>query len=223
MTIRPACSIAVGALLLAWQGRNVSPPPPGVRHALYERLKRDVLGHPWSLEFDSTTVFIRSDSSRVVAGLRYYWATYAPPGTADMLWEARAAAVDSSVRTIDGPGDWIALVGTRNWRPQSQPEAISACAELIAHASSFSRAYPHSLAYVGPQSLKAISGYERRLLRKVPLQPPQADLESGGQWVVLLWAIEPERSTRYECRPAAPNGGLAALDSVMVGRIVIGP
>jgi len=209
--------------LLTSQARNASPTPPRVRAVLFERMKNDVLSHPWKLTFDSTSVHVRTDTSEVLAGLHYYWATYAPPGTADMLFDARAGALDSIVRILDRPDDWLALVHTRSWRPRSQLEAVTACAELIAYASPWTQMYRRSFVYLQSQSLNKVSSYERHRLAKVRFRPPQVDREASGQWVVRVWAVETGRSTRYECRPATGSGGLVATDSVMVGMITLGP
>jgi hypothetical protein len=209
--------------LLTSQARTASPAPRQVQALLFEGMRRVVLSHPWKLTFDSTSVFIRTDTSSVLTGLRYYWATYAPPGTADMLFDARAAALDSTVRAIDGPGDWFALLHTGSWAPRSQAEAVTACAEVIAYATPSSQPHRHSFVYFDQKSLNAVSSYERARLRKVGLRPPEVDHEPSGQWVVRVWAVETGRSTRYECRPAAEGSGLAAIDSVMAGMISLGP
>lgn len=201
--------------------RQATVPSP-VRGALYAQLRARIASAPWALEFDSTRVRIAVHTSSIVRDLRYYWASYVPPRTADIVLHALAAMKDSTVGVVRGAGDWVRFLARAGWRAQSAQAATQACAELIAYAGPHTKPFPRAHAYLDAHSLEDLPAYDRERLSKVGFVPPRAVTDDGGSWTVRLWAAEPGRSTFYDCRPSDPERPLVAVDSSDVGILTFG-
>jgi hypothetical protein len=94
-------------------------------------------GMPRPYPSRETFVHVQAEASGAIPALTYYWGSYMPPGTADVLITAVAAQLGQQIVPIKRPEDWGNLVIASGWRPTDTAATLQACVELASRTSHF--------------------------------------------------------------------------------------
>jgi hypothetical protein len=139
-----------------------------------------------------------------------------------MFWEAVAAHAGATPRLVKTPDDWLAVVATVGWRPNSADAALAACVEVVAVAGPRGSRLWTPFLYRDPASLTSadsVTGIEaffaEELLKTGRLRPPGLRPKGPGAWEASFWMIEARQTTHDRCRIAPSSLELAATDSIM--------
>ena len=168
--------------------------------------------------FAAERVQFRSSMSEAVPGMSYWWGTYAPPATSDVLLERVAARGPTEARLLTTPDDWFAAARSADWRPASAAAALTGCLEAVRAAGPRRAPLPDALFYrdsfsvsneafgVYPESARAFA-FERRF------EEAEVSGDSARGFTAAFWMLEPGRMTRYRCVASATRFRLVAIDS----------
>lgn len=162
---------------------------------------------------------IVEDSSDVVPGLVYYWGTYIPPRTGDVVVQSIALQFQGALSLLSSPTDWRRAI--KDWVPSSEEQAIAACGE-VASATSDNRlpGYP-AKAYTGPGSIAGKSVPDSAYLVD-RLSAPVAERGPDGARQVNFGAVERRDAIQYSCTLSSTSMTLSRKQ-VLQGRGIVSP
>ena len=156
--------------------------------------------------FDDSRFAISTKPSAVLVGVSLFTATYRDPGLTHSFAFAFAAAGAGYVDVVGSVEDWNRLA--QNWLPRDTREVLAACAELLEFVGPRRdpRVPPRIFQDSGQLSDPLLVGIEDAAARRLSL--PIASRSSVSQsW--SFWALEANRSTRYECAVTRASSGSA--------------
>lgn len=194
---------------------------PTLRPLLLSRLTTIVVSDTSARsDLDEQRVEWRSDSSDVVPGLRYTWATYQPANSPHVRYSVVGGELESRVSLLEGPAAWSSL--TRFWSPATAHDARQACFEIARAVAPVARS--GQLAIPLEQAREEVRALPPRLRSIAAAAMNEASTESvaphlGGSRLAARWLFEDRRSTRYRCtfpdRAAGDSAGVI-LDILQV-------
>jgi hypothetical protein len=214
-----SCALVASFLSLACKGAAQAPDSGRVRRAVIGAVKSRHA--EWARTVGSYNPFIADsvrvvpDTSATLPGVVYYWGYFRPPHTADIVLSSVVYSAGGEVVRLVSPHDWSRMMNAIHWTPSSDSLAIVACGEMVRTAGP--RADQFNVAIY--RDTVAFSGHWPLLVRAGDIsaraQPPTASEDAEGYHVVL-WAVEPWRTTKYECVFATATGSatLSARDSI---------
>lgn len=155
-------------------------------------------------------IHVISDTSRVVRGLVYYWGSYEPPESGDLLYRVVVAHRESTSLVLRRASDWAAAAA--GWRPIVAEDAITACQEII-HVTR-ERDFPLTapLVYREPGSLRSMGVRNSEVLDSA-LTRPIVEQAGSAKWILNLWTIGPRAVSRFRCMLGFPDSSLTVLET----------
>lgn len=211
--------VAGGLCLLAMSGAACATPDSNAEDArkgraetiiqeeIAARLKgipQDSLRRALSGGFPDSVRF-SAESSRVVRGLRYVQGSFVPANTYDVGLLLTAGETADRAVLLNSPQDWAALVSATGWRVTSGEDAIQACREVVAFVIPGPKSVGRPLIYEDSSTIRDSTGAivatteQGRIWARAAAPTVSGESRESVQ-VAELWAVETDRTAKYQCR-----------------------
>lgn len=174
----------------------------------------------WSQRFDPAAVRFESAASPAVSGLTYWWGSYIPPGTADVVLDVVAARGPTESRLLESPTDWFQAAHSAGWHPVTAAAALEGCVDAVETAGP--RGWPDRRAWLYRDSSSVTNDEEfgvypesaRAFAVRRGLEEGRLAGDSARGFTGSFWMLEPGQTTRYRCTVLRSSFKLEAIDSL---------